>query len=227
MYQNLRPKTQSEKKDEHVQFIERIMTAIGKSKKFDEELKFEFAKTILAELGASCSIGLNIEDQPVILRTMRKKIKAASSAFENLFDYSAKHLDTSYIDSLARQQIWKCHEVNIGAESIKEYLKILSSILEKTNPIKRKPGRKNYGAQSIARMIALQYYKSFGVFPSSGQYNETGGRKSASSGSGERQITKTPFDRVCIEAGKLAGIEIRPETRRKAVDFVKNKFRSQ
>ena len=103
---------------------------------------------------------------------------------------------------------------------------MLSSILENTKPIKRKPGRKNYGAQTIARMIALQYYKSFNVLPSSGQYNETGGRKSVSSGSGEKQIKTTPFDRVCIETGKLAGIEIRPETRRKAVDFVKNKFRS-
>lgn len=208
--------TAKKKQELTMPYIQKIIEALGNKISATDKQKSQFAKIILLESPLSYHLGELHHEQKDAFKSLKKKIDNAEKSFRELEDALLRNIDTEYICSLISQKIWRDYESNMSLDIVLLYLEECRRQLSVLKPLPRKSGRNNYGALSITKMIAIQYLKSFNRMPTSGGYNTTDSKNYD-----EFKVVETPFDRVCIVVGRFIDKKIRPETRIKAIEFVR------
>jgi hypothetical protein len=193
--------------------LDAIINALGKHKKFKDSAKREFAMLLLKESAILENISRGIENQPKVFREMRKRIKKARTALAAWMSFAGQHIDTSEIDIRAQNNIEARSKFKTSIQAFACYVNEVENIINETKLIKRKRGRSNLGAISMAKTIARLYHYVFKEYPASAGYSKV---------ESSQKMADTPFDRVCSVMSKITGVEIPANTKRNAVKFVKN-----
>ena len=185
-----------------------IIEAVGRAKKFTPESKKVFAENVASQVLLTQKLAQELKQQVETHKQLRKRLNAARRSMGLLRKEIAGSIDGRTIDTLAINELVKKYEIDVGAQLFLEYIITYQKHLNATQPAKQKPGKNTTVTTSLANVIAIHYFKCFGVLP-------------AVTKTDANEPSTTPFMRVCKVVVDYLGFSISYRVMANAVNKLK------